>query len=143
MRDHRKPERAGTWRAKQQSMRGDVGIRRWHAPLLPAKWITLRSGRAKRDLGAQRRRSQQGQERQKHEGVEEPHELPEARTATVTLIGTNQYRQTFCVAIAVHSLPQSSFAPTHGTPVPFESAPCLFSVQHGENTDAESPQVNP
>ncbi|MCP1774536.1 hypothetical protein J2R73_010853 [Bradyrhizobium japonicum] len=39
--DHRKPERTGADGAKQQRMRGNVGIRRWHAPLLPAKRLAL------------------------------------------------------------------------------------------------------
>src|SRR5206468_11505091 len=54
-----------------------------------------------------------------------------ARTANATLVGTNQYRQTFCDAVAVHSLPQNSFAPIHGMRVPFELASCPLSVQHG------------
>ena len=42
------------------------------------------------------------------------------RTARARLVGTNHSGRTFCGAIAVHSLPQSRFAPTNSKPVPFK-----------------------
>ncbi|MCW1995152.1 UNVERIFIED_ORG: hypothetical protein M2193_004766 [Bradyrhizobium japonicum] len=80
MRDDRESKWTGTERAKQQRMRGDAGIRRGYTPFLPAKRLAFLARRTERDLGAQRRRGQQSQQRQERKDVEEPHELPEAST---------------------------------------------------------------
>lgn len=143
VRDHREPKRTCTRGAKQQGMRSKASIRRGHKPRLPTKRFALVFRWAERDLSAQRWRSQQSQQRQERDGVEEPHELPWANANSASQITRNESLAADFLRCHRRSLvPARSFAPTTGQQWLFEMAACPLSVQHGQNTDAESPQVN-